>query len=158
MRSPSATSWPGRTVSRISARLRGMLSSRKLRNSCECVVGPVQVFEHEHLRLALGRAQQQLAQRIEGLRPTNQRVQVVHGIIGVGDAEHVEQIRQGGFEPGPDPLHAAFDLRANDARRVLILDAEVPPQQVDQRVKRHGAAERDRAALGPSHAVAERAR
>ena len=104
-------------------------------------VDPVQVLDHEDLRPRLGAPDEHAAQRLEGLAAP------LRGLIARTSASPGSTDRSArrygatGARSGADRREAPLDLRGDRRLVVALLDAELPPEQVDQRVERHGPPE-----------------
>ena len=118
-------------------------------------VDPVQVLDHHHLRPRLRAPHEHAAQGLDGLgAPLRGRHRAHLGAARV-DGQERAKIRRRGRQIRADRGEAPLDLRGDRRLRVPVLDAEQPPEQVDQRVERHGPAEGQAVPLVPRGLAAD---
>ncbi len=107
------------------------------------VVDHVQVLDHQHRRLVAAARLDGTSQHCHEPVPAGLGIQRRKRLIGVLDAEELEQQRQVGRERGIEGQHRGLDPLAGDLGRVVLTDAEVVAVQREHRQQRHVAPVRD---------------
>ena len=118
-------------------------------------VDPVQVLDDHDLGAGRRRLGEKAANGVQRLATALPRAHRGHRRV---PRIHGEQGPQVWRHPGDLPAEggdAALDLQDDGGSRVALLDREHAPQQVDERVERHGAPEGEALSLEPSRAVVD---
>ncbi len=110
-------------------------------------VDPVEVLDQEHLRLVTAPGVKHPPHRREELALAGRAAHLARRAVGVGDAEELEHERQARLERLVEQQQPARDLLARGLIRVLRADAEVAPQQLQDRQERDHPAVRERVRL-----------
>ena len=108
------------------------------------------VLEDDHLWQALGLAEHEPAKGVEQLTPTLLGIHVRNGGVAGVDAEEVADVGEDRPQIITERQHGALDLVDDRVLVVAILDPELPPQEVDQRVEGRWTGRTRRSVLPPS--------
>ncbi len=111
----------------------------------------MQILEDDDLRLSSTWSLDQFFHDREQLSLPSLRIDVAPDLRGVGNAEEVEDQRQGAIELRVDQEESAGNLAPGFFRGVVLSDTEVAAQQLQSREKRDHAAVRDCVGLANHH-------